>query len=233
MAVTPLYVRYSKLEVTTSGGASQTFDFECSATSIGLTSTGGDLTSLTTLCPSGSFSEVNPRTWALSITAVQDVESEDSFMLFLMDHEGEAASVTWYPKTDASKNPVGRGWTGEVTIAVPDTVGGVEAGNYATFTVELPFQGKPTPIDSDGNPIVIAVPITDVVAGQPGSFVPSDATIPADLGALKIDPTVGDAAWGDAEVAAWATEGDFVNLGDASQASWDGTAWVAGPVPTP
>lgn len=226
---TPLFMRYSKLTVTTQGGTSETFDFECDATSIGLTSTGGDLSSITTLCPAGSFSEVNPRTWGLAVTAVQDVESIDSFMLFLMDHEGELADAVWYPKTDAQKNPIGRGWQGTVTISVPDTVGGVEPGNYATFSTTLPYQGKPLPIDSAGNPTGPGV-ISGVTPGAPATFEPASAVAPATIADLKADPVIGDAAY---TSAAWDVPGDYAELRDASHAYWDGTEWLVGEVPTP
>ena len=151
----PVYMRYSKLTIENATGATPTYthDFQCSATSIGLTSTGGDVTSISTLCPDGSFSETAPRQWQLSVVALQDVESTDSFMLFCIDHEGEAAHATFYPKTDNAGAPVGRGWEGDITIAVPDTVGGVEPGNYATFNVVFPFVGKPVGIDASGDPV--------------------------------------------------------------------------------
>lgn len=153
---TPVYMRYSKLTIAADDSVTPdyTHDFQCSSTSIGLTSTGGDVTSVSTLCPDGSFSETAPRQWQLSVVGLQDVESTDSFMLFLMDHEGESAFATFYPKTDGTGAPVGRGWEGTVSISVPDTVGGVEPGNYATFNVVLPYVGKPVAIDAAGAPIV-------------------------------------------------------------------------------
>lgn len=152
--VTPLFTKYAKLTLAlTSGPNSGTsHDFECSATSVGLVSTGGEVVSLNTLCPDGSFSETNARAWQLSVTAAQDVESADSLMLFLIDNAGEKATATFYPKTDSAKNPVGRGWEGTVTVALPDNIGGGTIGTYATFTAVLPFEGKPQGIDPAGNP---------------------------------------------------------------------------------
>jgi hypothetical protein len=164
----PLFMRWSLLTINQGVAPGTDLNFECSATNIGLTTTGGDAVSLSTLCPDGSFSETNPKVWNLAITAVQDVEStsDESLMLFLMDHEGEAAHVTYYPKTDNAKAPVGRGWEGDVTLGSPNQVGNVEAGNYATFDAVLPFQGKPVPIGPDGTPIVIT---------QSASAAPQDA----------------------------------------------------------
>lgn len=149
----PLFMRWSKLTLDMGGEPAVTYDFQCSATSIGLVSEGGELTSVTTLCPQGSFSESTPRTWSLSVTAVQDVESADSLLLFLIDNEGATALATFYPKTDAAGAPVGRGWEGTVNLGLPDTIGGAEPGNYAMFEVSFPYVGKPIPIDAAGVPI--------------------------------------------------------------------------------
>lgn len=149
----PLFTKYALLSLELVDDiAGVVHQFECSATSAGLVSTGGEVISLNTLCPDGSFSETAARAWQLSVTAVQDVESPDSLMLFLMDHEGEKAVAVFYPKTDSAKVPQGRGWTGTVTIALPDNVGNGAIGQYATFTAVLPFEGKPQGIDAAGEP---------------------------------------------------------------------------------
>ena len=65
-------------------------------------------------------------------------------------------------------------------------------------------------------------PATGASAGSPGSFTPSGGTAPADFAALSsmtADPTT---AW---------TEGQYVTLGDSSEAYWDGTTWVVGRAP--
>lgn len=70
------------------------------------------------------------------------------------------------------------------------------------------------------------VAISGVTAGSPGSFTPGNATLPANLAALKADPVVGDA--GTSKPGATWTTGQYVVLGDASQAHWNGTAWAVG-----
>lgn len=160
---TPLFTKYAKLSIVLgTTGTGTVFDFECSATSAGLVSTGGEVISLTTLCPDGSFSETAARAWQLSVTAAQDVESADSLMLFLLDHAGEKATATFYPKTDSAKVPQGRGWKGTVTIGLPDQIGNGTIGQYATFTAILPFEGKPQGIDASGNPVPAVATITTV-----------------------------------------------------------------------
>jgi len=72
----------------------------------------------------------------------------------------------------------------------------------------------------------VAVALTGVTAGSPGSFAPANAPIPANLAALKADAVVGDTGTSK-PTTAWTT-GQYVVLGDATQANWDGTAWVVG-----
>lgn len=61
---------------------------------------------------------------------------------------------------------------------------------------------------------------TGATAGTPGTFTPAGSTVPADLAALGGVVATPDTAW---------LTGESVILGDASQASWDGLAWAAGP----
>jgi len=227
----PLYVRYSKLTLTKDDGqgGSTSLDFECSATNIGVTSEGGDTTSLNTLCPEGSFSESAPRTYSLAQTIVQDVESDDSVLWFAWQHEGEVWDAMYYPKTDSQKNVVGNGLKGTVTVSLPDQIGNVEPGNFATSALVWSYQGRPTLVDDQGNPVPVSggtVALTGVTAGAPGSFQPSNATLPANLAALKADPVVGDGGSSKPSTA-WTT-GQYVDLADASDAHWDGTAWIVG-----
>jgi len=95
------------------------------------------------------------------------------------------------------------------------------SGTYGDdLTADFTFQvlWKPV-ITCAGDPPIMA---TGATSGTPGSFTPSGADAPANLAAMSgvtASPTT-----------AWAT-GEFVNLGDASKAHWDGTAWAAGIAP--
>jgi hypothetical protein len=69
------------------------------------------------------------------------------------------------------------------------------------------------------------VPATGVTAGSPGALVPANATVPANLAALKADPVIGDSGT-NKPGAAWTT-GQFINLGTGT-AHWDGDSWETG-----
>ena len=60
------------------------------------------------------------------------------------------------------------------------------------------------------------VAASGVIEGQPGSFTPTGAIIPADLTELQESGITGSGAW---------ASGSFVILGDGSSATWDGSDW--------
>ena len=65
---------------------------------------------------------------------------------------------------------------------------------------------------------------TGATSGTPGAFTPAGAVAPANLAALQAGGITASPA------TKWAV-GTYVVLGDATQASWSATAWVAGPSP--
>ena len=82
----------------------------------------------------------------------------------------------------------------------------------AMATGTLPGTPDPAPFDPTG-----------VEAGTPGQFTPDGCTIPADLAYLQSLGTLG-------ETTAWVT-GEYVVLGDLSNAYFDGAGWLDGIAP--
>lgn len=216
LTVKPLFVRWIQLSIEDKNGV--THEFACEVTQAGLTSTGGDPVSVNTLCPEGSFSENTERAWQLSITGVQDYETADSLALFLLQHDGEEAQFTFYPKVDKSHQPVGYGFTGTVTIAPQDNVGNAASGTYATMTATLPLKGKYTIVDSAGTPL------PDKANAKPGDVFPNEPTITASdaPNAAKLAP-LGYVA---NPQTAW-TVGGAITV-NTFAFHWDGSAWAAG-----
>lgn len=86
--------------------------------------------------------------------------------------------------------------------------GGVD--DFESFTIELKL------VTFTVGTIAAA---TGATAGSPGSFTPAGSGAPADLaGATGVTAS---------PATAWTT-GQYVVLGDASEAHWNATAWVAG-----
>jgi hypothetical protein len=69
--------------------------------------------------------------------------------------------------------------------------------------------------------------LTGVTAGTPGTFQGGSA--PANFTALQSNAVVGNSG-SNKPTTAW-TAGQYVDLGDASDAYWNGTAWVVGVAP--
>jgi hypothetical protein len=87
----------------------------------------------------------------------------------------------------------------------------------------LPIGVKPMAFGSNSYTYAItplgASVATGASAGTPGTFTPDGSIVPANLAALASVIATPTSAW---------TTGQYVTLGDASTAHWDGTAWVSG-----
>jgi hypothetical protein len=73
------------------------------------------------------------------------------------------------------------------------------------------------------------VPITGVTAGAPGSFAPGDATLPSSIDSLRANTVVGDD--GSNKPSGMWSSGQYVVLGDATEAYWTGITWQNGRKP--
>jgi hypothetical protein len=104
--------------------------------------------------------------------------------------------------------------------------GPVDDWPYGSEPVVMAMFDDEVPEAKIGVQKVPGVTAAGATAGSPGSFTPPGAAAPANLAALQTASPAIVAS----PTTAWAT-GEHVILGDASQASWDGTAWVAGAAP--
>ena len=138
---------------------------------------------------------------------------------FLFEHDTELAYFFLGLDNEAPPKAIGQ------CRVVAGSFGG-DARTDLTATLSLPVERKPdiefgdatTSVIIEGGGEVTSTAPTGVTPGTPGSFTPGGSTIPANLVVLQ-----GQGALG--ETTAWAT-GEYVTLGDASQAHWDGDSWV-------
>ena len=160
-------------------------------------------------------------TWALSGNVDVDAGLSSGLFALSWNNIGDVVPFEFTPST-----AVGTTVTGNLKIA-PLELGADNYGDYlnSDFESGLDNFDPKTAVTYGGT---AAVSITGVTAGSPGSFVPSNATKPSNLAALKGHGVVGDAG-SNKPVAAWTT-GQSVKLADASDAHWDGTAWASGVV---
>lgn len=128
IAVQPIYLKDCVLSVAGS-------DFEKALSSVTFTP------SVTTatfkgLEPTAVFTNVGSSTWMVDLAYAQDWDTVGSLSAYLYEHEGAERTLTFEPVNG------GASWSADVII-VPGAVGGA-VDSYATASVSLPVQGRPT-----------------------------------------------------------------------------------------
>jgi hypothetical protein len=180
-------------------------EFACQASAVSITSDfeeDGD--TLETLC-GDSILPSTTESATLKFTAIQDFADPAGLVRWSWSHSLEVVPFSWTP----NKSEVPRIF-GEVQARRLD-IGG-DVNKRLTSDAEWPIQTGPTFDD--------AAPTATATAGAPGTFAPTSA-MPADLPALQAAGVTASPA------TAWTT-GQWVELGDASDAHWTGAAWAAG-----
>jgi len=86
--------------------------------------------------PDAKYSQVVPTQYTFNLTAAQDWTTANSLSRYLYDNDGKSAIVEYTPVEGGPK------FTANVTLVAPSIGGAVDA--YATFTVSMPCDAKPT-----------------------------------------------------------------------------------------
>lgn len=158
----------------------------------------------------------------LTITAVQDFTNAAGLVAQSWKSNGATVDFSWQATASSADT-----WTGKVVVAALE-VGG-DVGARLTTPVSWTITELFLPARLGGQQVIPsqfgAVPITGVTAGSPGAFQPGDATLPSSLEALKANTVVGDSGT-NKPGASWST-GQYIVLGDSSEAHWSGTEWLA------
>lgn len=134
MAFRPIYMKDVNLIL---GDEATGADVKCQVRSVTLTPE-ANTTRIKTLCPDGTYSNVDQAEWTLEIgylVGVDDANPDDVLTTYLLANEGEKVDFFFAPESG------GPGWSGIVTIT-PGAVGG-EQGNFSEQTVQLPVDGRP------------------------------------------------------------------------------------------
>ena len=207
-------------------------DFSCQPTSAAITpsnTAGGGGTELEVLCgdkltDAGSAEDF---TATLDLTAVADWSNAAGLIALSWNKNGQTVDFEWQPTNQASDK-----WTGKVKVTAIQVGGTVGERLQPTISWDITELNMPPRLG--GKQVIPYVPPviqpTGVTGGTPGAFTPAGATPPADLAAIKAHGNIGDAALAGATTPAF-TAGQYVVLGDASQAYWDGTNWQQGAHP--
>jgi len=105
---------------------------------------------LTPTAPTSSFTDIGGNTtksvgdpdWSLALTIGQDLVTDGSLSVYLIEHHGEVKDVVFTPQAG------GRSFTVEALI-VAGAIGGA-SGAQATSQVTFPVNGQPTLAPAEG-----------------------------------------------------------------------------------
>lgn len=214
----------AKLADYVSGGLG---DFTCQVTSGALSASPNtsDETTPATFCgPEETVTNVGVTSYTVDVSFLQDPDLVAGLNRYLFEHDTEEAFFYLSLNNDMPPKAVGR------CRIIAGTIGG-DARTTLTADLSLPCSRKPDAVfgNSDSNFVIIeggggtgSTPATGATAGTPGTFTPGGSSAPADLAALSTVTASPSTAW---------ATGEYVVLGDASHAYWDGAGWVAGEAP--
>lgn len=178
-----------------------------------------------TFCnPARSIPAPGETSYSLDATFLQDPHIVAGLSRFLFEHDTQEGYFLLGFDGDNPPRAIGR-------VRIQSGAIGGNARESLTADISLPLSRKPQ-IDFGDITGSIAVPpntvtATGATAGTPGTWTPAGSTPPASVADLTAGiPNAVTAS----PAVAWAT-GEHVLTGDAAQAHWDGTAWVAGGAP--
>jgi hypothetical protein len=147
---TPYALKDVSVTLELTGGAGTPIEYHCQLTSAALvpsTNTGGGGSDLTTFC--GTYSSggaAGGTTWVLQLGGWLALADATDLSRFLFENDGKTADFVLVPGNNAtgdvtisSTNP---GFSGSVNL-VATQIGGT-AGEFPTWTVDLPCTAKPT-----------------------------------------------------------------------------------------
>jgi hypothetical protein len=205
--------------------------WQCQVTSAALTASPNITTSdrSGTMCaPPGQSTVVGEDTFALELGYFQDPQVADGFSAFLYENRTKEAYFYFGADGDNPPRAIGR------CRIVSGNIGG-DTHTDLTATAPLPILRAPDiEFGTQGvSRIVLGAgtggstpppAATGAVAGTPGAFTPAGSVPPTNLAALQSGSIVASPA------TAWTT-GQYVDLGDSSDAYWDGDTWETGTAP--
>lgn len=147
IATSPFTLKNTSVKIKlVSGGTDEEYRCQLTKAEFVPSDASGSSSELVTFCTTHSDSSGGgDATWELQLEGFQSYQDAADLSMFLFDNEGEKAEVTLLPGqgggTVSSTNP---GFKGVVTLK-PTNIGGT-ARQYATFTVSLPADAKPTKV---------------------------------------------------------------------------------------
>lgn len=227
MTIIKSKVATGKLELSADGTTFTTFDCQPTAAAIKPGDSGAsNVDELEVLCgeqdsEGGSSAS---RTATLDVTLISDFLTK-GLVAFSWQHAGQKIKFKWTPNAATAPTEV---WEGTVDMTAIE-VGG-EVNQRLTPSISWNISALRMPPIFGGTWYLGGPALTGITAPVGAGNVewhtaPAGSVPPADLGALKLHPVIGNA--GTAKPAADFKPGEFFSLGDGSKASWaTATGWV-------
>lgn len=122
--ITPQQVKHIKLIIGTANFAAQ-------VNAVEFKKNGGDSATWQGGTPDSQYVDKSPETYTVDVTHVQDWEQEDSLCNFLLEHDGEKATLVYMPKASGRVQ-----FTSEITISAP--LPPAKVGDWPEVTVSSP-----------------------------------------------------------------------------------------------
>lgn len=132
------------------------------------------------------------------------------------------ALATVFVGTGGGNAAFGTGPNLDTTGVTPSPSATAWDWNFASFA-DRPYmyaRSIDAPVGLRGCFVNLGIPVTTITAGSPATLTPINATRPANLGALTLAGALGNTT-------SW-TAGQYVVLGDGTEAYWDGNSWELG-----
>jgi len=205
-------------------------NFSCQVTSgaINASPNTSNKTTPATFCePEVTTTQVGVTSYTLDTTFLQDPHVKRGISRFLFENDTKLAY--FYLGLDNENPPKA---IGKVRV-ISGSIGG-DARTDLTATLSLPVEVKPDiEFGIEGDSEIVtggggteAVVSTGANAGTPGTWTPAGSVPPANLAALQaaVPAVAANPA------TAWTT-GQYVDLGDGSDAYWDSDSWESGVAP--
>lgn len=205
-------------------------NFSCQVTSGAINSSPNTTNKTTpaTFCePEVTTTQVGVTSYTLDTSFLQDPQVKRGISRFLFENDTKLAY--FYLGLDNENPPKA---IGRVRV-IAGSIGG-DARTDLTATLSLPLETKPDiefGVEGDseivtGGGTTGTVAATGANAGTPGVWTPVGSVPPANLTALQnaLPAIAANPA------TAWTT-GQYVDVGDASDAHWDGDTWESGTAP--
>lgn len=194
-------------------------DFSCQVTRAEISASGQTSTTAAPRPFCGAIADTvstRPSSFTLNLDALQDWTDAAGLSAFLFKYDATKKCFAVYLAGAEHPSATGR------VVVVAGAFGGI-AETALTSSLTMQIDGYPDIKDADGNSIR---PDATLDANNISAQMPFSSISFPDLGALQADPTYGDGVYAGVVFGA----GQYIVLGDSSQAHYTANAWASGPM---